>query len=179
MSSPQGSNAAMATDQQRQDSEQLQQLGYHQELHRTMSLFSNFAVTFSFISVTTGIFALFAVGLGTGGPAFIWSWPIVFFGQLLVGLVFCELGSRFPVAGSVYSWSKKVANRDVAWMGGWVYLVALIATIASVDFAVPPVIASLFGLDAKNTTVLIIIAGTILRGLGRQGREGTWPCHRH
>src|SRR6185437_1542070 len=83
MSSPQGSNAAMATDQQRQDSEQLQQLGYHQELHRTMSLFSNFAVTFSFISVTTGIFALFAVGLGTGGPAFIWSWPIVFFGQLL------------------------------------------------------------------------------------------------
>ncbi len=73
MSSPQGSNAATATDQQRQDSEQLQQLGYHQELHRTMSLFSNFAVTFSFISVTTGIFALFAVGLGTGGPAFIWS----------------------------------------------------------------------------------------------------------
>ena len=88
MSSPQSSNAAMATDQQRQDSEQLKQFGYGQELHRTMSMFSNFAVTFSYISVTTGIFALFAVGLGTGGPAFIWSWPIVFFGQLLVGLVF-------------------------------------------------------------------------------------------
>jgi urea carboxylase system permease len=152
----------MATDQQRQDSEQLKQFGYGQELHRTMSLFSNFAVTFSYISVTTGIFALFALGLGTGGPAFIWSWPIVFFGQLLVGLVFCELGSRFPIAGSVYSWSKQVANRDVAWMGGWVYLIALIATIASVDFVVPPVIASLFGLDASNTTVLIIIALIVL-----------------
>ncbi|HEY1387646.1 MAG TPA: amino acid permease [Ktedonobacterales bacterium] len=162
MASPQGSNAAMATDQQRQDSEQLKQFGYGQELHRTMSLFSNFAVTFSYISVTTGIFALFALGLGTGGPAFIWSWPIVFFGQLLVGLVFCELGSRFPIAGSVYSWSKQVANRDVAWMGGWVYLIALIATIASVDFVVPPVIASLFGLDASNTTVLIIIALIVL-----------------
>jgi urea carboxylase system permease len=152
----------MATDQQRQDSEQLKQFGYGQELHRTMSLFSNFAVTFSYISVTTGIFALFALGLGTGGPAFIWSWPIVFFGQLLVGLVFCELGSRFPIAGSVYSWSKQVANRDVAWMGGWVYLIALIATIASVDFVVPPVIASLFGLDASNTAVLITIALIVL-----------------
>jgi urea carboxylase system permease len=152
----------MATDQQRQDSDQLKQFGYGQELHRTMSLFSNFAVTFSYISVTTGIFALFALGLGTGGPAFIWSWPIVFFGQLLVGLVFCELGSRFPIAGSVYSWSKQVANRDIAWMGGWVYLIALIATIASVDFVVPPVIASLFGLDASNTAVLITIALIVL-----------------
>lgn len=140
MSSPQSANAATATDQQRQDAAQLEQFGYRQELHRTMSMFSNFAVTFSYISVTTGIFALFAVGLGTGGPAFIWSWPLVFLGQLLVGLVFCELGSRYPIAGSVYSWTKQVANRDVAWMGGWVYLIALIATIASVDFVVPPVI---------------------------------------
>ena len=159
---PQQPNAAMATDQQRQDAEQLGQFGYNQELHRTMSLFSNFAVTFSYISVTTGIFALFALGLGTGGPAFIWSWPIVFFGQLLVGLVFCELGSRYPIAGSVYSWTKQVANRDVAWMGGWVYLIALIATIASVDFVVPPVIAGLLGLDAKNTAVLIVIALAVL-----------------
>jgi urea carboxylase system permease len=162
MSSPQPANAATATDQQRQDAEQLQQFGYGQELHRTMSLFSNFAVTFSYISVTTGIFALFAVGLGTGGPAFIWSWPIVFFGQLLVGLVFCELASRFPIAGSVYSWTKQVANRDVAWMGGWVYLIALIATIASVDFVVPPVIANLFGLDASNNVVLVAIALVVL-----------------
>src|SRR5512146_2428540 len=61
MSSPQSSNAAPATDQQRQDAAQLEQFGYRQELHRTMSTFSNFAVTFSYISVTTGIFALFAV----------------------------------------------------------------------------------------------------------------------
>ena len=162
MSSPQSSNAATATDQQRQDAAQLEQFGYRQELHRTMSTFSNFAVTFSYISVTTGIFALFAVGLGTGGPAFIWSWPLVFLGQLLVGLVFCELGSRYPIAGSVYSWTKQVANRDVAWMGGWVYLIALIATIASVDFVVPPVIASLFGLDASNNAVLIAIALIVL-----------------
>jgi amino acid transporter len=130
-----------------------------------MSTFSNFAATFSYISVTTGIFALFAFGLGTGGPAFIWSWPIVFVGQFLVGLVFAELASHYPLAGSVFQWTKRVANRDVAWMDGWVYLVAQVAqvaTIASVDFVVPPVIASLFGLDASNNTVLIAIALIVL-----------------
>lgn len=154
--------AAVIQDQRRTDSEQLAQLGYQQELKRTMSTFSNFAVCFSYISVTTGIFALFALGLGTGGPAFIWSWPIVFIGQALVGLVFAELASHFPLAGSVFQWSKQVANRDVAWMNGWVYLVAQIATIASVDFTVPPVIATLLGLDPKNTTVLVTIALIVL-----------------
>jgi urea carboxylase system permease len=162
MSSPQSANAAMATDQQQQDAEQLKQFGYNQELHRTMSLFSNFAVSFSYISVTTGIFALFALGLGTGGPAFIWSWPLVFLGQLLVGLVFCELGSRYPIAGSVYSWTKQVTNRDVAWMGGWVYLIAQIATIASVDFVVSLVLPGLIGLDGSDNRVLVAIALAVL-----------------
>lgn len=152
----------VATEQHHRDAHQLAQLGYQQELHRTMSTFSNFAVSFSYISVTTGIFALFAFGLGTGGPAFIWSWPIVFGGQFLVGLVFAELASHYPLAGSVFQWTKQVANRDVAWMNGWVYLVAQVATIAAVDFTVPPVIAALLGLDASDTKVLIIIALLVL-----------------
>jgi urea carboxylase system permease len=154
--------AAPVTEQQHRDAEQLKQLGYRQELRRTMGTFSNFAVAFSYLSVTTGIFALFAFGLGTGGPAFIWSWPIVFIGQFLVGLVFAELASHFPAAGSVYQWTRRVAHRDVAWMNGWVYLVAQIATIASVDFTVPPVIATLFGWNAKDTHVLIAIALVVL-----------------
>jgi urea carboxylase system permease len=163
MSSPQASSPATAVgEQQQRDTAQLAQLGYKQELRRSMSLFSNFAAAFSYISVTTGIFALFAFGLGTGGPAFIWSWPLVFAGQFLVGLVFAELASHYPLAGSVYPWTKKVANKDVAWMGGWVYLVAQIATIATVDFAVPPVIASLLGLNASDTHVLIVIALIVL-----------------
>lgn len=163
MSLPQSSNITTVDhEQHRRDTEQLAQLGYRQELRRTMSTFSNFAVAFSYLSVTTGIFALFAFGLGTGGPAFIWSWPLVFAGQLLVGLVFAELASHYPLAGSVFQWSKQVGNKDVAWMNGWVYLVAQIATIASVDFTVPPVIATLLGLDAKNTQVLIGIALAVL-----------------
>jgi urea carboxylase system permease len=153
---------ATATGQGHKDAQQLERLGYNQELRRTMSLFSNFAATFSYISVTTGIFALFAFGLGTGGPAFFWSWPIVFGGQLLVGLVFAELVSHYPLAGSVFQWTKQVANADVAWLNGWIYLVAQVATIAAVDFTVPPVIASLLGLNASDTRVLIAIALVVL-----------------
>lgn len=149
-------------EQSQQDAEQLKGLGYAQELRRSMSLFSNFAATFSYISVTTGIFALFAFGLGTGGPAFFWSWPVVFGGQFLVALVFAELASHYPLAGSVFQWTKQVANKDVAWLNGWVYLIAQIATIASVDFVVPPVIASLLGLNASDTRVLIAIALVVL-----------------
>ncbi len=156
------SQVATGTEQHHRDAQQLAKLGYNQELRRTMSLFSNFAATFSYISVTTGIFALFAFGLGTGGPAFFWSWPLVFGGQLLVGLVFAELVSHYPLAGSVFQWTKQVSNKDVAWLNGWVYLVAQIATIASVDFTVPPVIASLLGLNSSDTRVLITIALVVL-----------------
>jgi urea carboxylase system permease len=159
---PTSGQAAVQSEQGKQDAQQLASLGYSQDLRRTMSLFSNFAATFSYISVTTGIFALFAFGLGTGGPAFFWSWPIVFGGQFLVALVFAELVSHYPLAGSVFQWTKQVSNKDVAWLDGWVYLVAQIATIASVDFVVPPVIASLLGLDASNTSVLIAIALVVL-----------------
>jgi urea carboxylase system permease len=163
MAAPQDASVGTSVEErQRRDADQLAHLGYGQELRRTMSTFSNFAATFSYISVTTGIFALFFLGLGTGGPAFIWSWPIVFVGQFLVGLIFAELASHYPLAGSVFQWTKRVANRDVAWMDGWVYLVAQVATIASVDFVVPPVIASLFGLDASNNAVLIGIALAVL-----------------
>lgn len=162
MSSAQKPTTVATEEQSHRDSQQLARLGYSQELRRTMSTFSNFAATFSYISVTTGIFALFAFGLGTGGPAFFWSWPIVFGGQLLVGLVFAELVSHYPLAGSVFQWTKQVANPDIAWLNGWVYLVAQVATIAAVDFTVPPVIASLLGLNASDTHVLIAIALVVL-----------------
>lgn len=161
-SAPTPGSSVTTTEQSHHDAQQLERLGYNQELKRTMSTFSNFAATFSYISVTTGIFALFAFGLSTGGPAFFWSWPIVFGGQLLVGLVFAELVSHYPLAGSVFQWTKKVANPDVAWMNGWVYLVAQVATIAAVDFTVPPVIASLLGLNASDAHVLIAIALVVL-----------------
>src|SRR5207302_11213763 len=87
--------------QAERDSQHLASLGYRQELQRTLGLFSNFAVAFSYISVSTGTFALFFL-IGTGGPAFFWSWPLVAAGHFLVALSFAELASHYPIAGSIY-----------------------------------------------------------------------------
>lgn len=144
------------------DAEHLASLGYKQELKRNLNFFSNFAISFSFISATTGIFSLFGFGLTTGGPAFIWSWPIVFLGQLLVGLTMGEVASHYPIAGSIYQWTKHLVGNTYAWFSGWIYLVALLATIASVDFGGAPYIAQLMGMDAKNQALLILITAVMV-----------------
>src|SRR6202140_5621473 len=92
------------------DEGDLAQFGYKQELRRSLGVFSSFAVAFSYISPSTGIFALFFLGLTTIGGVFIWSWPIVAIGQLLVALGFAELSSHYPVAGSVFQWTKYLSG---------------------------------------------------------------------
>jgi len=82
------------------DTADLAQFGYKQELKRSLGTFSSFAVAFSYISPSTGIFTLFALGLTTLGGVFIWTWPVVALGQFLIALNFAEVSSHFPVAGS-------------------------------------------------------------------------------
>jgi amino acid transporter len=90
------------------DTHDLARFGYRQELERSLGSFSSFAAGFSYISIMTGVFQLF--GFGAGGPAFIWSWPLVFLGQLAVALCFAEMAGQFPLAGGVYQWSKQIAR---------------------------------------------------------------------
>ena len=117
MSGPSASNAEQAA----RDDAHLRSLGIKPELRRTLGFLSNFAIAFSFISVSTGSFGNFGLGIGLAGPAFFWSWPIVIGGQLLVALVFAELASHFPMAGSIYQWSKRLSNRTLGWFTGWFY----------------------------------------------------------
>src|SRR5437016_7208438 len=100
------------------DEADLARFGYKQELRRTLGLFSSFAVAFSYISPSTGIFTLFFLGLGTIGGVFFWSWPLVALGQFIIALSFAELSSHIPVAGSVYQWSKHLSNKTLAWFTG-------------------------------------------------------------
>src|SRR5262245_56087228 len=117
------------------DSHDLAAFGYKQELDRSLGSFSAFAAGFSYISILTGMFQLFYLGFGAGGPAFFWTWPLFFAGQFLVALCFAELAAHYPLAGSVYQWSKHVGSRAIGWMTGWVYLANLIITIAAVALA--------------------------------------------
>ena len=119
------------------DEAELAHFGYTQELKRSLGLFSSFAVAFSYISPSTGIFALFALGLTTIGGVFFWSWPLVALGQFIIALSFAELSSHVPVAGSVYQWSKHLSNRAQAWFTGWMYLFAGILTVTAVAVTLP------------------------------------------
>ncbi|HKC77327.1 MAG TPA: APC family permease [Gaiellaceae bacterium] len=119
------------------DEHDLAQFGYKQELKRSLGVFSSFAVAFAYISPSTGIFALFALGLTAVGGVFIWSWPIVALGQLIVALGFAELSSHYPVAGSVFQWTKYLAGKTYSWFTGWIYFFAGILTVASVCATLP------------------------------------------
>jgi amino acid transporter len=124
-------------DQQQSDSADLAQYGYKQELKRSLGLGSVWAVAFSYISPSTGIFTLFALGLTTLGGAFIWTWPVVALGQFIVALNFAEVTSHYPIAGSVFQWTKYLANRTYSWFNGWIYLFAGILTITAVVATLP------------------------------------------
>ncbi len=119
------------------DSADLAQFGYRQELKRSLGVFSSFAVAFSYISPSTGIFTLFFLGLTTIGGAFFWTWPIVAAGQFIIALNFAEISSHYPIAGSVFQWTKYLAGRSYAWFSGWIYLFAGILTVTSVVSTLP------------------------------------------
>src|SRR6201997_1137730 len=119
------------------DTADLARFGYKQELKRSLGLFSSFAVAFSYISPSTGIFTLFALGLTTIGGVFIWTWPVVALGQFIVALNFAEVSSHYPVAGSVFQWTKFLANRTYSWFTGWIYLFAGILTVTAVVATLP------------------------------------------
>ncbi|HXJ49688.1 MAG TPA: amino acid permease [Candidatus Acidoferrum sp.] len=159
------------------DVRDLARFGYQQELRRVLGVYSSFAVAFSYISPSTGIFTLFILGISLAGPAFFWSWPIVVVGQLIIGLNFAEVSAHFPVAGSVYQWTKYLSNRTYAWFTGWIYLFAGILTVAAVVSTVPlvliPLLNNVLGtnigtdLDTeRNVAALILLSTTLLSIFG-------------
>jgi len=131
------------SDQVARDDAHLAALGIKPELKRTLGFLSNFAIAFAFISVSTGSFGNFGGGISLAGPAMFWTWFIICGGQFLVALVFAELSSHYPIAGSVYQWSKRLSNRGLGWFTGWFYFWAQIVTVSAVAVIVSFVVSSL------------------------------------
>jgi len=132
-------------DQAARDDAHLLSLGIKPELRRTLGFLANFALAFSFISVSTGSFGNFGVGIGLGGPMMFWTWIIIVLGQTIVALGFAELASHYPVAGSIYQWSKRLSNRTLGWFTGWFYFWAQVVTVTAVACIVAFVIDGLMG----------------------------------
>src|SRR5689334_7659781 len=113
----------------------LAKLGYSQELHRSWSGFSNFAISFSIISILAGCFTSFGLGWNNGGPAAIaWGWPIVSAFILIIGLCMSELVSAYPTSGGIYWWAAKLGGVKAGFYTGWLNLIGLIAILASVAY---------------------------------------------
>ena len=133
-----------AQDAAARDDAHLRSLGIKPELKRTLGFLSVFAVAFSYISVSTGTFTNQAVAFGVGGVAVFWAWPLVILGQTFVALNFAELSSHFPVAGSIYQWSKRLSNRTLGWFTGWIYFWAGVITVTAVAATVPLVLSTIY-----------------------------------
>ena len=125
----------MATIELDADEKRLAELGYKQELRRSWSGFSNFAISFSIISILAGCFTTFGVGWNNGGSAAIaWGWPIVSIFILIVGLCMSELVSAFPTSGGIYWWASKLGGVKAGYYTGWLNLIGLLAIDASVAY---------------------------------------------
>jgi amino acid transporter len=148
--------------------EALRKYGYRPEFRRELKRFASFAVGFSFISITTGIFTTYGYVLVNSGPLGIWTWPLVIVGQLFVALVFGALASRVPLAGYSYQWTSRLANPKVGWLIGWISFIFLIVDVVAVDYAVAStVLPSLFSYtetagNAWLATALVVLLQMLL-----------------
>jgi amino acid transporter len=134
-------------DQVRKDEQRLAELGYKQELSRGWSGFTNFAISFTIISVLAGPFTNFAFAWQNGGPVGVaWGWPILLVGVMMVVLSMSELTSAYPTAGGPYWWAYDLGGKGWSWMTGWFNIVGLIGIVAGVGYGVTLFLAPLLGL---------------------------------
>jgi amino acid transporter len=134
-------------DQVKGDEERLAELGYKQELTRGWSSFTNFAISFTIISVLAGCFTTFSFAWLNGGPVAVsWGWPILCFFVLMVGFSMAELTSAYPTAGGPYWWANDLGGKGWSWMTGWFNIVGLIGIVSSVAYGAAIFLGTLLGL---------------------------------
>jgi urea carboxylase system permease len=114
--------------------------GYRQELRRQMGRYASFAAGFSFISVLTTVFQFFSLGYSFGGPLFLWSWPAVLIGQMLVAACFAELAARYPISGAIYQWSTRLSSPAFGWFTGWIMVIGQVVVVAAAALALQVVL---------------------------------------
>src|SRR6202453_3895314 len=160
------------------DKQRLHELGYAQELRRHMSGFSNFAVSFTIISILSGCLTLYGTGMTDGGPVIItWGWPFVGIMTLFVGLGMAEVCSSFPTAGGLYYWAAKLAPNNPAawsWFTGWFNFLGQVAITAGIDFGCAFFINALldfqwgFSTTVRWHTIVLFAAILVLHGVLNQ-----------
>jgi amino acid transporter len=153
---------AVPTDSARNDTERLHELGYAQELKRGMGAFSNFAVSFTIISILSGCLTLFGYGMLVGGPASsAYGWPLVGILVTFVALAMAEICSSYPTAGGLYYWAAKIAPKNGpawAWFTGWFNFLGQVAVTAGIDFGFAAFFCAFLNIafDVEVTKLILI-----------------------
>ena len=146
-----------------EDSQELSRFGYAQELFRTMGGFSNFAISFSIISILTGAVTLYGHGLTMGGPAeMAFGWPLVTMFTLTVALSMAELASALPTAGAMYHWSSMLGGKDWGWFTAWFNIVGNITVLAGIDYGCALFLTPLLGFDSSTKNLLLVYLAILL-----------------
>ena len=147
----------------RADARELGKLGYAQELFRTMGGFSNFAISFSIISILTGAITLYGHGLRMGGPAeMAFGWPLVTLLTLAVVLSMAELASSLPTSGAMYHWSCELGGKGWGWFAAWFNIIGQVAAIAGIDYGCAQFVTPLAGLAATPRNLLLVYGAILL-----------------
>lgn len=146
----------------------------HDILNRGFGFRAALSLAFADISPIVALYAIFALGLFAAGPRFFWAFPIVLCGQLLVALVFGELASRFPYAGSVYQWARHAKGTTWGWTAAWAYIWGLTLTLSTMAYAAAGFILEVLGVESPSRWLLaavsigVICFTTAANMIGRQ-----------
>ncbi len=156
---------------QDEDAAQLAALGYTPTFERSMSLWENFSLGFTYLSPVVGVYSVFALAIMAGGPPMFWTYLLVGAGQLMVCLIFGEVVSQYPISGGLYPWARRLVGVRWAWMAGWIYMWALWTTLAAVSMGGAPFVAQLLGIELSpiaNATIAAtaVVSTTILNLMG-------------
>ena len=155
----------MSLSKEDKDSKLLAKFGYKQDLNRSMKSFSSFAISFSLISILTGIFANFHFGYSEVGPWISLSWLIVFIGQFFVALIMAELSVRFPISGYGYQWSSRLVNSKLGFATGWLLLMQFLTGFPGIcktlGIVLSDFLSQVFYLEVSDITISIIIIWVI------------------
>jgi amino acid transporter len=154
-----------------QDIADLHRLGYAQELLRSMGGFSNFAISFSIISILTGAVILYDYGLAWAGTAAVLiGWPLITIFVVAIAASMAEIASAYPTAGGLYYWASRMKNKEWGWWTAWLNLIGQFAIVAGINYAaagflnatiITPLLSNA-GIDFQNTSVFGFINGQLV-----------------
>ncbi|UGY93988.1 APC family permease [Streptomyces gobiensis] len=151
-----------ATARQDSDSARLKELGYKQELRRSLGVLGNISMGFAVVSPVVALYAVAMVGTVIGGPAWVWALPVVLLGQCLVVNVYSELASQWPLAGGAYQWGRRLLGPSFGWMSGWVWQFAVMFGNTTVAYLAAPWVFALIGVVPTPGGLVAVGVGVLL-----------------